>query len=498
MAENKVRKGFFFYLMLFLGFLIGAFAVCVTIMFFNPGKSVLGLKYFNHSEAYEVTTAEGGNALNLGSKHYSEIRIDAGVVNVRVEANDESNKDCILIKNNIKGFAKASEEDIFDFSVKEEPEGVLSIKVDASKGFLNFSNDATLSVHLAHRSGGDIDIFQNTKFIIKTTSGYVNIGGITKAGYTNNIYIGGLDIETESGGITLSSQANGGDRKFVYNSDLSFKTKSGVVDLTACDTTTQNQVGTSVTTETAFLTISDSYAFNANIGKGRLKISKAKAKDFNITAKGGRIEISDFQGNLNASVVSTIMALKTINGDLDFSRGNAVMDGNRITAEKVTGVVNVPDGRGSIMTFNEIGKESNIRTTSGSVKIGTESKPLAKSVYVETTNGNVTAYFGNQSVTRVLKTERGEITADFVNDLTIGNKNSFISQYGNINVNFGRNSKIKFNFKDLNSEEFNLDNVTFDVLSGKKMTSNPYLYNTTGANATINIVTSRRVVLDLN
>ena len=41
MGQGQIKKGFFFYFGLFVLALVAVFMVCLVIMMFNPGKTVL-------------------------------------------------------------------------------------------------------------------------------------------------------------------------------------------------------------------------------------------------------------------------------------------------------------------------------------------------------------------------------------------------------------------------------------------------------------------------
>ena len=493
MAESKVKKGFFFYLMIFLIIVIAFIGVAVVIMLFNPGKNVLGFKYYKNNETYELTATDENVALNLGSTAYSRVEIDAGVADVTLDANTEISKDCIAIVNNTKGFAKSSESNAFTYSVKVEG-NVLKVKVTGTKGFLSFSDDIGVIVHIAKREN-DITIFKNTVFSVKTTSGNVNIGGSRNDGYSNKIAVGGIDVETESGNIVVTSNANGmsvdGRAKFEYAKDVTLKTNSGTIDLTACSEK-EGEVEHN-------LKVKDPAKMTVEIGKGKLKLGTVSA-DINLKSNGGTVTATKLSGELNASLRSTIFKVESIDGDFDLSKGNNVMDSNKITVGSVSGTVNIPDGRSSNIEINEIGGLINIHATTGNVKIGSYDTPITTSAFVQTTSGKIDAYFTGSVVLRHLQSEKGNVTANFVTPLENGTKNKFISDNGNVSVNFATDSKVSFRFTNPGDDDltkFNKSNVSFDILNGQTV-SNPLNYNTTQGNgAEITVSTNKKVNLDL-
>lgn len=502
MAESKVKKGFFFYLMIFLIIVLAFIGVCITLMVFNPGKSVLGFKYYSNNETYEITkTTDSNTELNLSTTNYSEINIDAGIANVTFEANQDYDKDCIVVHNNAKGVAKASENTGFGYTVKAK-DGVLDISVTAGKGFLAFSNDISVIVHIAKRSN-DVTFFSNTNLNVKTTSGNVVLGGEVKNG-ANNICIGGINVETDSGDIRFTKHLNGGDNngldKYQYTKDIKLLTKKGTINLVENNSTVTTKEGNNEVKVTKYLNVISPAVLDINVGSGTLKLGNAKANT-KLTADGATVEATSLSGDLEVSLRSVIFNVGTINGDLDFSKGNSVMDGNRITVDKVTGIVNVPDGKSSMISISEIGGQSIIHTTTGNVIVGTSKTPITKLCQIQTNSGNITSYFDGSAVSRNIKSEQGNITVNYVNALTSGDKNNIYNNTGKININFNKDSKIRFYFDKVEAkedEEFDMSKVSFDILNGRTLQSNPYLYETTeGSGAAVYVTTNKSVTLDL-
>lgn len=501
MAEgSKVKKGFFSYLLVFILMIVAFFAVCVVIMIFNPGKSILGFKYNSNHSVNEVvaTTDEGHQELNLYETHYDVIEIDAGIANVFVESNDGDGKDCILITNNIRSFSRANEENVFNYSVLVE-DGTLKVKVNATKGFLNFSDDISVKVHIAMRSE-DVEVFKNTKFVIKTTTGDVNIGGTRNPGHSQNVAVGGLDVETEFGNIVITDHANGfkvdGRDLYEFNSGIKLKTKRGNVNLLPCSSGSTS-AGINQPAIPNVLKVNGE-GLDVEVGSGKLKLGNYIGK-IKVSAQNTTVEIDKIKGSLDVLLTSSLLNIDTIDGNVDFSEGNDVMDSNHVKINKVTGFVNIPDGRSSNIDIYDVGGEINIHTTSGNVNLGSEDALINHTTYVETEKGNINIYFSGDEYSRVLKTQQGKITTNFSEVIVSGNKNQFTSEKNSITVNFNKNSKIKFKFsKATSDDEFDLSKVSFDITNGKKIEDNPYFYNATGAVfATFELSTDNAIILDL-
>ena len=124
---------------------------------------------------------------------------------------------------------------------------------------------------------------------------------------------------------------------------------------------------------------------------------------------------------------------------------------------------------------------------------------MSKSVYVETVNGNVTTYLTGSS-SRFFKTEKGNINVTYPS--AIRGYTSIETDKGTTNVVFGKDSAVKFEFRLKNETEenkFDLGNVYFDILNGKKLSSNPYFYNSNESTVKgrVEIISNSGVNLDL-
>ena len=120
MADNKVKRGFFFYLLMFILLIVAFVGICMTIMLFNPGKDVLGFCYYknNINQKITVTTDESETEIKIDEKNYSEINIDAGAANVILQNNTDYKENGIYMVNQSKGFAKSENKVEFSYSVE--------------------------------------------------------------------------------------------------------------------------------------------------------------------------------------------------------------------------------------------------------------------------------------------------------------------------------------------------------------------------------------------
>lgn len=475
MAGSTVKKGFFFYLLIFLIIIVAFVGVCVTIMLLNPGKSVLGFSYFSGNTTYEVlqTTGEAKQEIKLSQTAYSAIEIDAGMANVVLENNTDHDKNAIYIVNKVKGFSKSSDLKGFSYSATIDG-GVLKIKVNVPQGFLYFSKNATVKIHLV--SLDDIGTIKDTDLIVKTTSGSVNIGGADKGGYSKPIYSRSLDITTESGNISLSSETTNNFK------NISLKTKSGTVDLT-------KQEGLKASNAD----------INIDIGDGKLK-TKIIDDNVNLKAVKGIVTVGEIKGKLDISVDTTIVDIEKISGDVNFAEGSEIMSACKVDIEEIGGLLNIPQGKDSNINVKKVVGKINVNIKNGNVLLGDEKNPISANTFVKSEGGEIEVYFANNLEWKQIISESGKVTANFKDgangQLDITSKN------GNVFINFKATSRIQFNFNIPNPDdknEFKLSNVKFDIFNGKELTENPYNYEVSESEgrAIINAITNKTITLDI-
>ena len=488
MKVGKVKRGFFFYLFIFLVLITGVLGTCVVIMLFNPGKSLLGFQYFNNNAKIEVTntTDDSNTDLELGKIKYKEIEINAGPAEVIVENNQDYSRHCIMIINNSKGFIRTEDAQPFTYSVTRTGNEIsgynLIIDFESVLGFVNFSKDIKIIIHFADISAkGQVEVlnnFKDTNLKIVTTNGNVSIGGTVKTGYSTDIYPGSLDVQTNSGNISITKHGVNPSYK-----KLNLSTKSGIVNLLEYQ-------DLSVVEDT----------IKVDVGDGKLKANTI-SETLEVTANNGEIKIAKVKGNVSIACASTIVNIGIIQGNLNFAESSEIMTDSKIYVDEVTGFVNVLEGRGSDFVIGKIGGNARIYTTSGNVKLGSKENLLYGTIYVETVSGQIDVFFGEALSKKTLITDKGNINTYFGEKFR-GNQNSIYSKEGNVLVKFRGDSNIKFKFDIPNPTEdkkFDLKNVSFDILNNQGIKDNPFIFGDTKLITLpeIEIITNGKIVLDL-
>lgn len=484
MAGGKVKKGFFFYLLMFLILIVAFVGVCMTIMLLNPGKNVLGFVYFKNSEKImiEKTTDSSGTTIDFANETFTKINVDAGNVDVIVQNNDDYKKSGLYIENHTKGFVKSSDQVKFEYSA-EKNGAELNVKLNSTRGFLNLSNDIRLIIHYGKIEDNKL---KNTVLNITTTAGSVNIGGGYNAGHTADVYPSSVNIETKSGNVLFTRHATN-----VYK-ELKIKTEGGNVDLTqVVDKVNKDEARNDALKATVG-------AINISTKSGSIDLKKVASKIL-LSSETGTIRATDLGENAEFKTFSSIIDIDKITGNVDFSNGSEIMSSCKVYIDEITGNLNVPQARDSEFVVKNIGGDVNIHATNGNITLGTEKNPLNGLIFVETVNGNVSTYLTGQQEC-FFKTEKGNINLTY--PTKIKSNTSIETDRGTTSITFNKNSAVKFEFKLKNETEenkYDLSKVNFDILNGKNISSNPYFYNSNKSTVEgyVKIVSNSGVNLDL-
>ncbi len=436
MPQGHIKKGFFFYFGLLVLVLFAVFMVCVVIMIFNPGKSVLWLQYFSSNTTYSIT-GEDSNGTDIDWSSLTEIEIRCSYADVTVEKDDNKDysSDGIYIKNNAKGFAVSSSAVDFSYTATLYNSGKLIVEVTESTGFLYFSKNVDIVLHA--REDEDGLNFDNIKITIVTTEGDVNLGGSYNARTgTPLTAIGEVDVTTDSGDIYITNRL---DTDAL--SKISFKTTSGdissrkSVEVTnAISATSLTGTGLDVSCPVYFETESgtinlgilkvDDNSVEITCKKGNFVVDYLEASEITLSqCEQGNYILTDIYGDFYFESYDTILSPNvTIKGvlDGDFLYGTAIdNDGSpNINIAEITGALTVYVDDGSLT----VGK------TSGAVEIQSNGNLTVNltiadgnnnAIGIENGSGNIVLNFGGSVSTGssgvVVRSSSGSVTINITN-----------------------------------------------------------------------------------
>ena len=494
MAQEGIKKGFFFYFGLFVLFLIAVFLIICVIMIFNPGKTILWMQYFTSSSAKNVTeTTDTGEAINFDT--ISRIEVDCSYADVQVKIDGDIGESCVRIENNAKGFATAEQARPFSYSVVNE-NGTLKIAVTEPVGFIYFSNDISITINIdSNYFNGEFFpkySFDNMAFNIKTTDGNITFGSV---GFESQPFApASITAKTTGGSIYLSE-----NMKFNNLSQISLETDNGDIrtqgnnlgeDLSGIEVT---DADVNLTTKTGDISldlvkINTSGTLKIANDNGNVTISKLDVPNRNITSsnQGDKesygIQMDSYEGNYY---------IDTIIGDLSFSPSEDILGSPNIRIGTITGDmlvsssidanpdVTIETMNGNIYSFgtngnyiiNNMNGSANIDIESGSVDIKFVEQTNKGTDVITSTNGAITIGFkGPINHTMMVTSDSANINFNFLN-----------------NVDFVANAYVNDGTNDQSNEMVNDDKITVNIgnYHGDK---NPVLVDNSETSHTADII----------
>ena len=320
MAQGGIKKGFFFYFGLFILLLISAFLICLVIMMFNPGKTVLWMQYFTADSEVHYTKTTDGSAINYAS--ITKIEIEATYANVTVQKNAEyeAKQEGLIIINKAKGFASAKQAVHYNVNIAQSG-STLKVKVTEPTGFLYFSKNIEIILAANDETGTN---WSNVDLVVKTTDGDIEIGG-TKHLKAKTVYLKSLDLSaTGKGDIDLQqmldvSNANNlklSTNKGDINSDIAVGSELGIVS--NCNTILETNSGV-IKMDT--LTVASGRELHILCKAGDVKIDKISADVVAVSCVQGNYVFGTITGNLSYTnsedtiISPNILVTKLVSGD---------------------------------------------------------------------------------------------------------------------------------------------------------------------------------------
>lgn len=454
--SKRVKRGFFGYLMIFLGIALACLAVCVVVMIFKPGLKVFGISYFSEKRELEIKTAELYNnnepVLDANNKvqtvdiytnnngivsvlPYETIEINSNVYDVEFYSRPETespgfeNATTIVVKSSTTGFVKDGIREL-TYSVKYfEDVRKFQLNIEAPVGFINFSNSSKIYVKFPENS--------KVKLVANTQKGSITLGGTgtgatmltaksinlaTTSGNistTENFNLSGSlydsSIKTDSGNVNFSRQ--------IYAKNFELETKTGKMNFENSAFEVIEKFN--YTAENAFLHLNNLTALNINFAS---KSGKVYAKtltgdvDFTTETENCHFQVENVVGKLqigtkNEDKISTrtkvnisgyvyglcnIFTLGEINiGEIKSATIITGQDAD-ITIKKVSGTL-ILDSKSSKITLGKITDENGNFLTSG----------IERKIFINCTDkSNIELYFRSVVDGSLVNTAKGNIYAD--------------------------------------------------------------------------------------
>ncbi len=436
MAQGGIRKGFFFYFGLLVLLVIAVFLIILVVLFFNPGKTIIGLQYFTGGETVQLktTTDETETPINFWSSNgnVDNIVVDCSYADVYVQVSEDIHENCVQITNEASGFATAGQARPYEYSVLLDG-STLRISVQEPVGFLYLSNNISITINIEARYfDGSVAFdgnFQDITFDIQTTSGNVYLGTSNSRAY--EIEPGNLTVETTSGDIFLSRNLS-----FDNISALTLETGSGEITTDGYNVALDggsnlngrgiimNSGTVNLTTDTGLMDFD-----LIRIGNGTLNLTNENGNMTIGEMDVNRINLNSVEGNYYFDTVTTTELSYTPSEDRLLSpnirigtlNGNLVMSSSHSSTPNVT--VEHLNGR---LSLTDIDGSYNIGEMSGVIEVVSERANLTIGISdstsrltdsIVTTSGDITLNFlGSTARNMTITTDSGKITMNVVDE----------------------------------------------------------------------------------
>lgn len=476
-----MKKGIMFYIGLLLLAVFGFALVMLVVLYFSPGTEILGFKFYKYSETNvcEVTTDDSETPLEIGeSGKYSEIQINAGYAEVKVEKSNAYDKDSVVIVNNAQGFVMAKDEVKFGYSVLVEGD-VLKVNVTEPNGFLNFSKDIKVIIQIANKEANP---FASTKFTVKNSSGNITIGEKENSPYSYTFNTGALDLTTDSGSVRITNTVN-------YDEDLKTQTFPSLKLNIGGGNFTAN--AESVKTEGDLILQSTSGKFNATgfEANGNIYI-KTESGTYDVTSVTTSL--------LNVECKNGYFYIDNINGNVKFPSADMNIETPYFKSKMIGGNIQVIAGNNIKLEVDSVFGNADISTTGGSVTIGSgKNSGILGTANIKTESGKILAYIkdGNDNI-KDFTTDSGEVEIYLLGQVqtsTVVN-----SKNGNVKVKFQTGKAYKFYFTyQTKTDEYDMSRVSFVDYPNITL-ENPFVYTEVAENrGEVEIHTDANVELSL-
>lgn len=412
MAQGTIRKGFFFYFGLFVLLLISIFLICLVIMMFNPGSTVLWMQYFtaNEKNFIERTTDESNTVIDYAK--ISSLEINCSYANVVVQKNREFFKSGVHIINKAKGFSAASTAIDFNVEVSVVGESTLKIDVTEPTGFLFFSKD--IKIILQADSDSNID-FSSLDLKINTGEGEVILGDNAPV-TTADMTLGALTVETGKGDVLIGPKFNASSlTEFSISTDegnlssireVEYSSNSGKGFIANCDTSLRTNKGKM---NFDIIVLSDKQ-LNIACKKGNVALGKVVAQKIDVTCMQGNylfgvIDADLSFANSEDSILAPNITVETLRGDFILATQAEVKSVEpKININEIFGDVSVIADKGNL-NVKKAHAKFNVTTESMSVNGNiADDKLESNAIVIITNSGNVNLGFlgsvaGNVNIT---------------------------------------------------------------------------------------------------
>lgn len=452
MAKSKVKKGFFYYLFVFLGFVFGVFCILATILVFNPGQDIygIGIRYVSYGTASKYYYLTNDNETKIEYTNFNKVKFNSDYANFKISYNHNEVITLVEMSPSIAALSQSEDTDLKLYVTVSN--GTLNIDIDEPELWIGFSNKIDVELVLPREKN-----FTDIDFEINTKSGNVTIGDQTSKEYELN----SLKINTESGTVKLSKNLN------VKTEEVFINSKNSKISIT-----TDIKKSLNITNESGRIIINEM--------SGDLYVQNKGTLELNAEKIGGDVFVESTNGYANIKELGTTYVNHATHGTrvelgyyevnntgklpadhetiLHYEKGSFVsqlnLDNTNVIIGKMTGDADIENKTGSI-TIQKLGKKADIITTSGSIEIN----DAYNNIDAKTTSGQIIITQNSNLAKSILISDVGKITANITDLGAIE-----MTTKGNIDVNVKTGLPFKFVY---NAKQIDVSWVTTQMpLSG--------------------------------
>lgn len=432
MADDKVRKGFLFYVLMLLLFVVAIFFILVVIMVFNPEISIFGMKYFSNTHNSRVVEVmpDGQSVEYINLSNATDIVVDGNLINFEIERDQNIEHTTVEIENYQTGFAKTEQSTQFSYSIEytiqENSRYLLNIQVANAEGFLYFNNNCYVRILLPKD-----EILNSTNTLsVSTDDGSIILGGGQALLNEDDSFFNfrNVNLNTNSGDIILGQYLDTTFSKLAINNQNGyFRTEKDIVLDGNATLSIFGQNG--------------NYDF-ANI----TKTSSANALiNFDLTS--GSFSAKDIDCDINLKTVDSTINIEKLNGNLQSNDLVNKMNGVNLIITKTIGVISLPFANNSNITISDASQsEIFIKSNNAQIKID----KLSANSWIETKQGNINVSLADSSGNINLVSENANINID--GNLEMQNSLDVRSVTGNVNLNYSPKARFTISFANSQGE----------------------------------------------
>lgn len=457
---DKVRKGFFFYVMMLLLFIIAIFFILVVVMVFNPGMSILGLKYFSTATTKTVDTYSIlDTPFNFDFTERVDIYVSGDNINFEMECDQTIENPTILIENYQTGFAKSEQSTNFDCNIKYEL-GIFSasrlyINVTNPEGFLYFNSNCYVKILIPKDPATSTAKFNSENSVnVSCGTGSINLGTITEEQI--RLDINNLNLSTTSGTIRFGKNLDNSYNSIIINNEsgsvISYQDEMYFANNSVLSLSGNGQFEFNKLIPNA----NASFSIQNNIERGSLKANEINA-------------------NMSLKTISGNFEIKTYTGNLESNSLVNETNGMNLTIDKASGAISLPFANNSNIKIADA-ENCNLFINSNNATIQIDK--LGATSWVEAESGSIDVSLSSSSKNVNVISETATINATGVSNMNAVINLTSIT--GKINFNYYQTSTFTAEF--YNSKGEARENVSVE---GYDTIENPLYVNGGGNKMTI-------------